>query len=130
LKQITRDHTMAQKLVDDGQLTQEQADSSPWNHVLWNALSGDDQVCNPELHHTRLREQDIVLLCTDGLTRHLSDERIASLLVAGYGTEAVCQALVHEANEAGGKDNVTVVVAIEKSMQTQAASTSTLICSV
>src|SRR5262249_12267446 len=73
LKQITRDHTVAQRLVEDGVLTQEDAESSKWSHVLWNVVGGDSTELVPEVYKAGLKLGDKLLLCTDGLTKHVPD---------------------------------------------------------
>jgi protein phosphatase len=109
LKQITRDHTLAQELVERGVL--EDAESSHWSHVLWNVIGGNSDELSPEVYKAQLALGDKLLLCTDGLTRHVPDREIGRLLGAPSTSEEICHRLVNAANDAGGSDNVTVVVA-------------------
>jgi protein phosphatase len=111
LKQITTDHTFAQALVDEGGMKPEQAEGSNLDNVLWNVLGSSSQDVIPDLYRTGLKENDTLLLCTDGLTGHLDDEEIAGLLNSEDSAERIGRALVDRANRAGGSDNVTVVVA-------------------
>jgi PPM family protein phosphatase len=111
LEQITTDHNMAQQLVERGTLTSEEAQGSRWSHVLWNCLGGGSHELNPEVYKAGLALGDTVLLCTDGLTKLLQDEAIVNLLRQEHGAEETCRRLVSAANEAGGRDNVTVIVA-------------------
>lgn len=110
LFQVTRDQTMAQKLVDQKVLTEEQAGKSTWRNVLWSAIGGTAELY-AEVYKVLLAPGDALLLCTDGLTKHVSDEQIGSVLAERDSPEDACRRLVGLANEAGGTDNVTVVIA-------------------
>jgi protein phosphatase len=111
LRQITTDHTMAQRLVDHGVLEPGEAEESRWSHVLWNCIGGGSHDLSVEVRKAALRLGDTLLLCTDGLTKSVGDERIGEVLRQGQGAEPTCRRLVELANEMGGADNVTVVVA-------------------
>lgn len=108
LERLTNDQTMAQALVDSGVLRPEQAQRSPFRHVLASAIGSTSA---PVLGRHDLRHGDVLLTCTDGLTRHVPDPMIAARLAAMTSTAQVCQQLVDDALEAGGTDNVTVLVA-------------------
>jgi protein phosphatase len=110
LWQITRDHTMAQEFVDAGVLSEEEAEESRWSHTLWNSIGGADDV-QPEVYKAELSMGDALLLCSDGLTKHLNDEQIEKWLARSDTAEIACRQLVENANQAGGADNITVVVA-------------------
>jgi protein phosphatase len=111
LKQVTKDHTMAQQFVEKGVLDPEDAEKSQWSDVVWNVVGGSSDELLPEVYKAEIRIGDTVLLCTDGLTNHVSDEQISELLNAKVDIESVCHRLVDAANNAGGTDNITVVVA-------------------
>ncbi len=111
LEQVTRDHTMAQRLVDAGVLDAKGADGSRWSHALWNCLGGGTTALSPEAYKAGLHLGDTILLCSDGLTRGVPDEQIRSILDRAASAEQACRQLVDAANEAGGSDNVTVVIA-------------------
>jgi len=111
LEQITTDHTVAQQLVDKGVLPPEQAEGSRWSHVLWNCLGGGSHKLSPEVHRVNLQLGDTLLLCSDGLCKIVPDERIREILGQRGRAEDLCRNLVAAANEAGGPDNITVVVA-------------------
>jgi serine/threonine protein phosphatase PrpC len=111
LQQLTRDHTMAQKLIDLGELSRDEATAQRLRHVLTNALGRDGRDVQVDVLRLRIRDGDSLLLCTDGLTDMVPDERIAAALAESSTAEACCQSLVEQALAAGGKDNVTVVVA-------------------
>jgi protein phosphatase len=108
LQRLTRDQTMAQDLVDSGVLAKEQAVRSPLAHVLTSAIGGSQT--SPDVSRVDLRWGDALLLCTDGLTKHVSDARIAERLGAMSSSEQVARALVDDALAGGGSDNVTVLV--------------------
>jgi protein phosphatase len=111
LRQITTDHTMARRLVDRGVLEPGGAEESRWSHVLWNCIGGGSQDLSVEVHKATLHLGDTLLLCTDGLTKSIGDEQIGAVLRQGQGAEPTCRRLVALANEQGGVDNITVVVA-------------------
>jgi protein phosphatase len=109
LIQVTRDQTVAQDLVDEGLLTDTAADRSPLSHVLSSAIGGETP--SPVVSRIGLDQNDTLLLCTDGLIEHLTDEDILAELDRGAGTRETATALVQSALDKGGRDNVTVVVA-------------------
>ena len=108
LERLTRDQTMAQDLVDSGVLAKEQAARSPLAHVLTSAIGGSQT--SPDVSRAELRRGDVLLLCTDGLTKHVSDEDIAERLGTMSSSEQVARALVDDALAGGGSDNGTVLV--------------------
>ena len=107
LKQFTRDQTMGNYLVDIGAVTEQHAKKAGLYNVLSSAVGGDFV---PSIGVVDLADGDAVVLCTDGLTKHVSDERIAEILTS-KSAEAATHALIDAALEGGGTDNVTVVVA-------------------
>lgn len=112
LHQITHDDTYAQALVDQGVMDPETADHSALAHMLSQAIiakEGSDMT--PSVYRTTLELGDGILLCSDGLSKHVSNARIAELLEEADTSEEACRQLVREANDGGGTDNVTVVVA-------------------
>lgn len=109
LKQLTRDQTTGEYMVSAGAWTEEQASKAPMASTLVSALGGDELTVAVGL--VDLQPGDVVLLCTDGLTRHVPDERIAEVLGQAADSESACRELVSDALDAGGSDNITVVVA-------------------
>jgi len=107
LEQVTTDHTVAQRLAEQGV---EVGDASEMHHVLWNALGGEKKH-EAEVCRIDLISGDRVLLCTDGLTKHVANENIAVVLKEGNTAEQCCRVLVDLAIRGGGSDNVTAVVA-------------------
>jgi len=111
MSQITIDHTVAQQLVEQGALEREQARDSMWNNVLSNALGRGMEKLSSSVYKAELQPDDTVLLCTDGLTESLSDDEIRAILLDGDSEELSCRRLADAANDAGGADNITVIVA-------------------
>jgi protein phosphatase len=110
LLQLTKDQTIAQALVDAGAISPEEATRHPLRHMLTSALAASAARARIELHHLRLEDGDSVLLCTDGLTDMVPQAAMAEVLRQGGSAADTCRALVDRALEAGGKDNVTVVL--------------------
>ena len=108
LTQVTKDQTMAQAMVDAGALTQAAAEQSRLKHVLWSALGGKEAL--PEVSMLDIEWEDMMLLCSDGLTKHVTDDEIRDHLVRAESAEVACRALVELALARGGSDNITVVV--------------------
>ena len=108
LTRITRDQTLAQQLVDHGAMTPEEAETSPYAHVLSSAIGAEE--AQPVTSSVAFSHDDVVLLCTDGLTRHVTDREIAEELRNLRTTEASCRALLDLALERGGEDNITIVL--------------------
>jgi serine/threonine protein phosphatase PrpC len=111
LEQITTDHTIAQQLVDRGAIAAEAAQRSRWSHVLWNCVGGGSHELSVDVHKAELRIEDTILLCTDGLTARVPEEQIVEVLAQSSNAQEACRQLVDAANELGGPDNITVVVA-------------------
>ena len=111
LEQITHDHTMTADMVREGLLSLQEQKKHPWRHMVTNILGGTQPGVRAELHALDLLPDDVILLCSDGLTEMMSDEQISALLQAEADPETVCKRLVDEANKQGGKDNISVIVA-------------------
>ena len=111
LRQITTDHTVARQLVERGQLSPEQAETSRFSNILWKVVGGSPEAVNAEVHKAELAVGDTLLLCTDGLQKHVGDDEISQLLARDRPAAETCQQLIDAANAAGGSDNTTVVVA-------------------
>jgi protein phosphatase len=111
LHQLTRDHTLAQALAERGQIAPEAVAKHRFKHVLTNVLGGHSGQVETEIQHYRLENGDSLLLCTDGLTDMLEDSEIAEILQREGRAAEACRMLVDLALQAGGRDNVTVVLA-------------------
>ncbi|MGI8619475.1 MAG: PP2C family protein-serine/threonine phosphatase [Gemmatimonadaceae bacterium] len=108
LKRLTRDQTIAQDLVDKGVLPAERMEISPYRNVLASAIGGGE--ATPEVTCMEMRRSGTLLFCSDGLTKHVTDEEIAQRMGAMTGSEQLCNELLDLALERGGTDNVTIVV--------------------
>ena len=108
LTQMTRDQTMAQELVDKGVLAKSTAFDTRWANVLSSSIGG--QQTAPVV--TRLDQDwnNISLLCSDGLTKHVSDERIAERLRGMTSSKQVCKELLQDTLDGGSTDNITIIV--------------------
>lgn len=111
LHQLTKDDTITQALLDSGAIEPADVKKHPFRHVLTEALGSKSTVEDVELHRCRVQPGDRVLVCTDGLTDMVSAEAIAEALGKDQAASEACSDLVSQALAAGGKDNVTVVVA-------------------
>ena len=108
LTQVSRDQTLAQDLVDQGVFTRAVGERSRFAHVLSSAIGGEQTL--PVVTRVRNDWGTVHLLCSDGLTKHVSDARIAERLAAMTSAQQVCEQLVQDALDDGGSDNVTVIV--------------------
>jgi len=108
LSQVTRDQTVAQQLVDAGVLRRSQAIESPLSHVLASAIGGPK--AEPVVTRVLMRRDAVVLICSDGLTKHVSDAEIADTLRTLTSSEQACRNLLALALERGGSDNITILV--------------------
>lgn len=111
LHQLTRDHTMAQAMVDAGIASPQDAATQAMRHVLTAALGSTGEKSDPEIQRLNLRDGDQLLLCTDGLTEMVEDKVIASVLRDAASADTACGGLIDLALAAGGTDNVTAVLA-------------------
>ena len=111
LYRITQDHTLVEDMVRKGVITEEQAVHHHWRHVITSTVGGESSKVRIDVHRLHLQPGDVVLLCSDGLTEMQTGDDIAAILQSAATPEAACQDLVAAANAAGGKDNITVVVA-------------------
>ncbi len=112
LYRITNDHTLVDEMVRHGALKPEEAAGHRLRHVVTNVVGGNEKGVDVELRKLPLAAGDKLLLCSDGLTEMVPEKDIYTVLSAGDDPAAVCDQLVDRANAAGGKDNVTVVVAV------------------
>ncbi len=111
LSQLTTDHTFAQKLLDENAITPEEAATSRWRHVLWNCVGGGEKRVTTEVTKTMLKPADTILLCSDGLTGMLSDTDIKTVVAGAASSREAVDRLISAANQAGGLDNISVIVA-------------------
>lgn len=110
LGQITRDQTVAQALVDQGVIPADRLDSSPLKHVLSSAIGAEDAV--PVVSRVDMSERGaLILLCSDGLMKHVPDDEIAAAIAAMTSSEQLSKHLMELCLERGGKDNITIIAA-------------------
>jgi protein phosphatase len=108
LRRLTRDQTVAQDFVDSGALKAEEVERSPYRNVLSSAIGG--RSADPVVSALNQQRDNVVLLCSDGLTRHVTDEELGAALASIRSAEQVCQDLLRLALERGGTDNITIIV--------------------
>lgn len=108
LTQISRDQTFAQQLVDRGILTRTAAEKTRWANVLSSAIGGSE--ASPVVTGLVREWGTVVLLCSDGLTKHVPDEQIAERLRSMTSARQACERLLQDALDDGGTDNVTIVI--------------------
>jgi PPM family protein phosphatase len=106
---LTQDHTLVGELVKRGKLTEEQAAEHPQRSIITRALGIDAEV-EVDTWTYAARADDVVLLCSDGLTSMISEEQILAILSTETDLDAAADRLIDEANEAGGRDNITVIL--------------------
>jgi protein phosphatase len=109
LEQITQDHSLVDEQVRLGRMSAAEAERSPLRNVITRALGTQSRV-TPDIFDLDAEPGDLFLLCSDGLTRELSDGSIGSILSSGQVLNELCDALVSAANQAGGGDNITCVL--------------------
>jgi len=108
--QITKDQSLMQRLVEAGELTEEEAAHSERRNIILQALGPDPKV-KVDLTHQEVRRGDVLVLCSDGLSGQVKKEEIAKAVTDSSDLAAACDKLIALANERGGPDNITVVVA-------------------
>ena len=109
LQRLTQDHSLVDELVRRGKLTEEQAAEHPQRSIITRALGPEPDV-EVDTWTYPARPGDVVLLCSDGLTSMISEVTVREVLAAHENLDAAADALINEANEAGGRDNITVVL--------------------
>jgi serine/threonine protein phosphatase PrpC len=110
LKQLTRDQSLVQMMIDIGLCTKQEAERSPQKNILLQAMGSEPEV-HAAIGHVTLRQRDKMLLCSDGVSNAISHDELREILQAN-DPNAACTRLVELANERGGADNLTAVVAV------------------
>jgi len=108
--QLTKDQSLMQRLVEAGELTEEEAAHSERRNIILQALGPDPKV-KVDLTHQEIRRGDVLVLCSDGLSGQVRKEEIAEVVGRSSDLAQACERLVALANERGGPDNITVIVA-------------------
>lgn len=109
-KQITKDQSLMQKLIEAGELTEEEAAQSERRNIILQAL-GPEPAVKVDLTFQRVRRGDTLVLCSDGLSGQVSKDEIAHIVAGEKDLQVACRRLIELANEAGGPDNITVIIA-------------------
>jgi PPM family protein phosphatase len=110
LVQVTRDQSLVNQLIEAGQLTEEEAETFEHNNIILQAL-GTAETVQVDLTYVELKQGDMLMLCSDGLSGMVKDVEIKSILLGANDPKIACEDLIERANAAGGHDNITVVVA-------------------
>lgn len=109
IQAITRDHSLVQRLVELGQITDEEAAVHPQRNVLYRAL-GQGEATDPDISTTPIPHSGYLLLCSDGLWGVVPEKKIASIITAAPTPQDACRELIDAANAAGGPDNITAIL--------------------
>lgn len=107
---ITKDQSLVQQLIDAGQITEEEAETHSYRNVILQALGAHSNV-NVEVSSLSLCQHDILILCSDGLSGKIHQSEIAGVVAEAGNFQSACQNLIDLANQRGGEDNITVVIA-------------------
>ena len=110
IRLATKDQSLVQQLVDVGQISEEEAETHMFRNVILQALGAQNEL-TPATARIQLRSGDMLLLCSDGLSGKLRNDDIRQIVSEAKDLSAACSALVAEANNRGGEDNITVVLA-------------------
>ena len=108
-RQITKDQSLMQKLIEAGELTEEEAAQSERRNIILQAL-GPEPTIKVDLTHQQVRRGDTLVLCSDGLSGQVSKDEIAQIVSAEPDLTLACKRLIDRANENGGPDNITVII--------------------
>ncbi|MCO5316208.1 MAG: Stp1/IreP family PP2C-type Ser/Thr phosphatase [Solirubrobacterales bacterium] len=109
LQRLTKDHSLVEEMRRRGQITAQQAEQHPQRSIITRALGPEPEV-QVDVQSVAADPEDVFMLCSDGLTTMLGDEQIADLINGATSLEAATRALIDEANRAGGRDNITVIL--------------------
>lgn len=111
IHRLTRDHTLAQSLEDSGMVSRESAAAHPFRHVLTQSIGRMAGKVQAEVGHATLKDGDVVLVCSDGLTDMVSENVILDHIQRSKRTSDACRSLIQAALDGGGRDNITVTLA-------------------
>jgi protein phosphatase len=110
IRQISKDHSLVEEMVRMGEITKEDARTHPDKHKITRAVGAQEEI-SVDLFETTLTKDDMILMCSDGLSNMIADEEIRRIVLEQRDLVEMAEALVRRANENGGKDNITVVLA-------------------
>lgn len=106
IEQLTRDHSLVWQMAEEGRITMEEAESHPLKNIITKALGADERI-EPDIMEFDLKDNDIIILCSDGLTTMLDNDIIKSI-ASSFEPEEAAVKLIDKANSKGGLDNITV----------------------
>jgi serine/threonine protein phosphatase PrpC len=109
ISQLTNDHSLVMEQVRRGLITMDEARTSKMQNIIIKAL-GTEEGVQPDVDDLFAQEGDVVLLCSDGLTRHLTDQNIAEIVSTDSSVQTICDRLIQSAKDKGGEDNVTCLL--------------------
>ena len=109
-RQITKDQSLMQKLIEAGELTEEEAEQSERRNIILQAL-GPEATIKVDLTHQPVRRGDLLVLCSDGLSGQVRGDEITRIVTEESSLALACERMIDRANEMGGPDNITVIVA-------------------
>ena len=109
-RQITKDQSLIQKLIEAGEITEEEAEQSERRNIILQAL-GPEASIKVDLTHQQVRRGDVLVLCSDGLSGQVRPEEITAIVSQEHDLVAACKRMIDRANENGGPDNITVIAA-------------------
>lgn len=109
IKLLTRDHSLVKRLEEVGQLSAEQAQNDPRRNVLYRAV-GQGEPFDPDIASLQICQGCQLLICSDGLWGVIPDDDLSTMINSSMEPQYVCQALVQAANQAGGPDNISVII--------------------
>jgi len=109
ITQITKDHSLVEMLVENGEITKEEAKSHPQKNIITRAV-GTDKTVESDVYEFKTKKDDVILLCSDGLVNMVEDETILSIINTSKSLEEAANNLVLNAETAGGTDNITVIL--------------------
>jgi protein phosphatase len=113
--QLTIDHSYVEELIKNGTLTREEAENHPKKNVITRALGCAEDI-EIDTYSEKMKNDDVFIICTDGLTNMISEDEIKEAIESSRDIEAACEILVNRAIEKGGEDNITVIVFREDSL--------------
>lgn len=111
LQRLTTDHTLGELYRQTSGLPETEGEEGAYSHILWNVLGTDGDQAEPDLLAGRLAPGDRLLICSDGLSRDVPPAKLADLLALPCSAKRICRGLIKAAIDAGGRDNVTAIVA-------------------
>lgn len=110
IAQVTTDHSVVQEMINKGKITLAEAKSHPQKNIITRAIGVDSEI-NADYNEIKLAAEDVVILCSDGLSNYIDSDEIYMLAQSGY--DDLCDVLIAKANELGGSDNITIAILLQ-----------------